>query len=1718
MKDVFTAQTALQRLQDIKFQISPEERKLLGISEEDVKSFQDLEDPNSLVDALEEIVGEAYKNIPAFKQLVDQDIAQDPNAFRKSGKIVAAFLHHLEDELDPKVSAGLGQPFDAAQKVLSKIVKTTRPVEAPAAPAEAPQPLDESELNMFGLKRSQLKPELIERQLEKPVMFFLGKLRNEEGKKVKNEATAKMPDDMKIDMVYRLYRELRDIKKAAQGGKLKPHEIKWLGDNDKQTQLIARSLVTRPTPAQPGPKGTGISDVMSQTSEAAILANRVMEILNSDEMLSELNKIESLLETTMPSAAEVESKFNKIQEEANKLGLSKKLLNMLLETDTTSLSHIPETGKEKAQEIEEAEKNLAQKVQREGETEDTQKIRKNLENRKKDLETLSAVDTTALFAAIDDYLNLLQEAREKAKANLSKASESSLPDVKRLIEFLGDLTKKFGRLSREDKFRLKWHRAGGRLFREDEPTETEEDTTSKVAADIGGYADKIQEFRGGGLGDTLDKIREFGDDEGTLAQIRDKIFSVLEAKPGTKLNPTEKDFTGNPLAGHEEPTLDDAVKALNSMRANIKKFNFKGKLDEAMNIFSWASNLQNLIKTSTSKKASLINFVRGIFLKMAAKDPHRTMGLTKEEWNALPKEERLEKMKSIQEREKKWKSDQEKKPGKGESRGLPPAPASEAGWIIYRERLTKMGKKTLQDFFDEPTFVEDFVEQMEKEGLGKMLLEGGSEKPVNVDDIVAKIMQKATKVKGKPTFENILGTKVMQEAKSEFDIKRAEKDLKSSDERLREKNEGIIKLEKKVLPKLQEFARFLKDPLTALREKAILRKDMPEKEEPEKELSEEKKPKPPSEFKPSERIDVQPHNVQQLLMERARQYGVLKKTAAEYAVTPSEEYKKMLVHRKRLQDAQPSIEAIKDPYRRAQKLKDLYEMHIQAYENRKKYIESDVVGKLEADQKVVDEAEKLLSSGRLGEMKEQAQAQVRNLIDSLKPVIKKNKDQLETIKKEIVKDEGPIKDYKRRLEAIKEDLKDGEVDRLYEIAISPEMMPSEKEEKEISRERREREKAIGTLMDKNTYKKWINRMTDTFLKRKPGEPQMDPGKTFVMPSERAQEAQDKVNKAREEEARLNRTIKHWEKKRKMNSFYQRMIAMFENAVKEYDQAVKQLEETRGEIEKAEQYFSENKDTMGPEGVRKHEALISSLKEKVKNEKDTIKRSEDIKKGIEEVVDEYREKSKRLSEELTPKPSEPTTVEEIKKKLQNLTVERMAIPTRHGMNAEQEAKRIQELAKEIAELKQKLTEARARGAVPEKTAGKGSADPYGPSESAFDIALKEKGTTPDFVKDLPKPKGWDVVENFFDNARSELKILENVKAKGTDWDEVPKEVRQSMIDRMDYLERVIPAIDAYQKQIVQIAGKEIPFSKTMQEFEDMLMNYQNEMRKLLNQRDDAAERSKKLRQTIRGARSFYDPDTGEFKGFTPEEVNNLKDMFFRILYKEMDGYWATKVGKDISVFGERDTEWYNNVFRTFKNLSGVRSNRKLMALLNKYKAETRTDFPTDASVRLDKIEELTQRRDEFLKRYKDLGLDPSRSEGIKHLNTRIETLEKQKNQINKVFDEMAGAVQAEIAEKATDAVASRISGEKPKTKVDYDKKADEEIKDVEGILEQDMKALQDIEKDLGMVDTLMGKAEQAVSKREKEAAYRKSAHFDPKILYSERIQARITEMLTELFNR
>ncbi len=1784
---MFKTADILDRLRSIGREVSPEEQKILGITPEDLNSFKEKQSPDANTAAVIEIIREAYKK-PQFKELLRKDLEEGSH---ETARLISNFLKHIRKIAPPENSNWISSDtFKHALGLIKQALPKASALQEPVKqeePKEKVEDLTSDQLELFDLKPADLKGDPKSEKIEDAIAFFLGKkLINVDGKKkrVKNPRTEKLPVDSKKILIHKLLNQARDAKMKAKG-KLSPMDERWLGGD---LERRARLWADPPKKEKYDIRQSDPFEVLGrQSMEAVTSLNRILDVIESDELKSDLENITKQTLAALPTPGEVKSGIAAIQQEADKLGLSKYALSMLLNVDDKTMTLEPLVTKDYMSGLAKEEKEIMDKGE---EISDKDKsILAEIAKKRKTVEAFSNLNLKPLMKAAESYIEMLNKYQEGNKDRFNIKSDS-IKSFNALSSNIQTLTKVLRNLAKEDVFRSKWKRSGDMFFNPQK--DTEEPSTSKVAASLSDYSEVRDEFGASDVSGIIEKLDDLFEGAG-VSFLRNKILSILEAKPNTKINPTSTDYSDNPLAG-KGPSVEEVFKDLSKIDSAVRKISFKKKGPQASSILSWLSDLPQFIKPAKSKKAydsyDIVTAEEGTKKKMAP-------------------------------------------PGsKPRGQGSKYFPSSDAGWLIHQTKMTPMGKKYLKNFFDKPDFVKNFVEQMEKKGLNKMNLAGGSLPEKAIDEVVESIISKGSGEKGgKVTLDNFLGNQARRLLETKREIGKGKSDLASRQEEVRKVNQEIVDLETEYIPKIEKMVEFFSDAFGKTKELIEKKKEEPKSEKTD--IEPESEPSKILKTFPTQRINLGNYQsaIEYLLSKYSAADSSKKEAAADTLAIPSTQLRSTKETLQKLEEAKSVYEKIKDPLKRAKKVKDYYDLFLGTHSKNKKYLEA-YSDQLQEDmslaKKILDflkneEAIKEIKPKVLARAKDKAQQAVKNVareFDVFKELSQDHNDRNKL-----------VDSYRKGLQKIEDDIKDGEVELLYDVATAPEMDPSEEDLQDIKTRQKAKGKMRGQIDDIATYKRVVNHLTSQLIK-KPGVKRPDSDTdSFVLPSERLREFKNAVDRDQRIRDRLSDIQDEWKRNNQERIALSGLVKNYEDIKNKIPKMEKTLEEFKSSYESVTEFLRDQESKSQPEISAKElsgkRSELNELKDKLKIEASNLKTLKDHfdKLESEDTIEKHKERIKELdgllqrdkekrdiaikeekgrkilpSEEakelndlliqnekfqeslkslrsdwekekkeiellkqtiaayekaVSSMPDLEKSIEKIKSNIANIesSIKRdksTLTPEQLGGRQELLKKQQASLAKEVKALedikkllykdikgksildrsKDRLAELEGKPSL--KTAAAPRADKGGDMKSPEELAL-ERAKAPAYERGegFPiKPRNWEIVEDFFDQSKKKIKVYETMKdvlkSKGDERRKQLKSVTPDMkkqvsedlknIDkRVEHLKKMLSGIDAYKNQIVKIHGESFPLAEGMERLHELMSEYQSKLAKLEKRRESLAKETTGLTQKIRGLEEFIDPETGEFRDFTDAEKQNMRDIFFRKLYRAMDSYWGSHVGQNVNVFGPRDAQWYNNVYNTFKNIVGTKSNRKLMNLLNKYKEETRSDFGDDFH-RM-KSEALQKQKDDMEKRLIDLGADPTRSQALKDLQTRINNLKANEEQINKVFDAMSGAVQAELHKEVEEGLKNKVKEVGVEdTSADLDKKVEEKVQEAEQELGGGLNKIIDTKKEVDDIISILDQADSVIkeraSKKKKEATYKEDKNFNMSILYSENMQKVIAGMI------
>lgn len=795
--------------------LTDEQLKLLKIDRADIQTFLEPDLSKETAKAgLQDVLEDAYKNVPEFRKMVQQDLKSGPG---KALKLVTRLLKSVRDMsenahvfIQPDPSR---QAWALIQETLTPMLPSGEPAGKPGEKEKLPT-LSAQEIKAFGLNPSDVDVNVSYHDVIEPALaYFMGVKRTRENgniknKRFKNDLTKDLSSEQKKMYIKRFLNEVKDLREES-NHPLTPTEKQVYDNIDRYaaryvkdpmfTSDITGEKIDLMEKKDYKGKQDAIYPVIQEAVDVLQSIQRARE--NFSPVLSgDLNKAGEMIDAALPSAENITSKLEEIQKEVSNLGLNKLQKDLLLNVDTGTFTLSPKISTDEFNRYRKMYDQIEDKSSPEAKN-----VLKILRSFKQLADIQSKGGLSTLKGLIDDYLGILKDydarTQERLGGDLTDILDSpgSAEEFNSLMSAVSDLPRLFNRIARQSYFSGSWGKA----------TEEDEGGEEKTAADISSYAKKLEKFRGKGVASRLEKLRDYFGEGGELDEIIEKMASILELAPGTGvgridvgklksqgmdpaeiqrqvveyntamkelapirnfLNPNKKDYTGNPLQG-QGIDLKGAQKIVTEIKKIVEDLDFKKKAREAREVLEWAADLPSLIKPSSrTQKMSYAERLREWAYKLGASKPTKQLG--------------------------------------------------EAPLFVHRKTLTKYGPKYFKDFFDKPDFVESFVQEMEKSGLNRMLLEGDTVDPVDVDEVLEKVIEKGGLGKGKGgktlSFDQLIGDKVKRHARAAMNLEKLQKEKEEALSRVKGLKEQIDSFEG---PKqLEKMVSFMREPLTKLRQ------------------------------------------------------------------------------------------------------------------------------------------------------------------------------------------------------------------------------------------------------------------------------------------------------------------------------------------------------------------------------------------------------------------------------------------------------------------------------------------------------------------------------------------------------------------------------------------------------------------------------------------------------------------------------------------------------------------------------------------------------------------------------------------------------------------------------------------------------------------------------------------------------------------------------------
>jgi len=876
----------------------------------------------------------------------------------------------------------------------------------------------------------------------------------------------------------------------------------------------------------------------------------------------------------------------------------------------------------------------------------------------------------------------------------------------------------------------------------------------------------------------------------------------------------------------------------------------------------------------------------------------------------------------------------------------------------------------------------------------------------------------------------------------------------------------------------------------------------------------------------------------------------------------------------------------KDPTKRAESLVKLYGAFLRHHAKKKDYGLVDKSQQIADDENVVRALLSYMETAK--DLDPNYIKEYENAIKAVTKQIELGKHRVSELRSYFADRDDFITRVEEEYAVIKDDLKDGTASKLYSVPRYPEIKPMywrKTDDKEPI-------KIMRTPFDEGTFRLAILRLLKTFEIFR-----SIPRDTSPSISKSLEEIKKEEERAKEDLRRSNEAATEWGKKFIQKAYLENTIARHKNNAAQYEKIIGILDTIQKDILPVYLSYKDKKGTDPKEidkieqekNIKFEKLLFDALRilgapagegEPVeKLIESESKKAEYFKQEIEEykeAIPDLENMLRSLTSDLTKKPPAP----DIRKVISDLTQEYKAIDSRPHYTQEEKKTIKDKISEDVKELYKQLGEEGeiiTPGApAPSQKAyiwEKGEKYPYGekafkhsepkplkePKPSKAPKTPKLAGKTEidwtDFnnileysspaaeIERAKKFKEWGLVEELFDNTKRTLDVIQERKEK-----ELPTKVLE---DKSNELKRVLPMIRKYMDQVIEIfyenkdekknMSSEVPLKDLYEEFDSIIQDYTDERTRLINNRNKTSENISEDNRKIEDLQTYMKPGWenkelpgGEYKDLPEKEKDNMRKVFWRELYEGLDIAWSQHIGQNVAAIGERNSQWYNNVYRTFRNLAGVKSNNVIIGLIKSLENETKAG--PDAIARY-KTKVLTVKLSELMAGMREYGIDASKSRMIKDIIKQINDLREKELDIDRLYDIMAGRIVSErikgaietktevkdlpsraerTAEKMEEALKPVI--EEVKKLKSIEEKIDE-VKDkpVEGTpVTKDV--YQQIEDELSNFFKEYDERERGKGSEVKTAFTRKHADFDLRHLYSDIMQKTIVDMVNKELNK
>jgi hypothetical protein len=1684
-----------------KFELTPEEKQTLNISDDIIEGLKNPQvTKTDFISGLKDIVKEAVKN-NAFLSMVE-------NKPEQAQDVLAKFLRHLRSSLPPSnINFIDSDTIGQAKSLLSEAVVKKEVVQAPAEdPLQKIRPLDDKSFELFDLRSREDLIDLNEEEIAKRyTAYFLGKRPKEVTTKKGTKKKEYSPffkdtrDNPALLKQYLLsfYRLVRDVKsKAGKNGAVD----RWVYSNsiDSTAESDVQNALTSASKRE---KEMGLDgrtsdklEAMKQVRHALSQIKDLKSKINSKEISSKYEELSEGLNEALPSINTIEVYINDINDEIKNLGISKGDFELIYGGSISpnlsftvpdlegkirsSLDNLKSVVDDKIKKEEESKKVVEEvtkevlaakkkkvidsvpestvespktQVPTQGDVKKTPEesladIEEKIEKHKltdntqvasyrkmfKNLARVKSMDLSKLNDLINSYVDVL---RTHVERNKEKFSNIDISEIDRIVKDFNDFAKVLEDLSKEQEFGFMW-KGRSRLSSDAETLEESTSILKTAVFKYKKYQNDFNKFKANASAlNKIEYLTQISEPGNLLDQIYKKLLSGAEATADDELNEFKEDFSSNPLKGkpivitktnkdgENVSTEVDALGLAGSLKSignSLKNIVPEKMYSKSYEILKRLSNLTDIFSFPRTEKTAYYSIIR--------KFAHSMVEAVRD------------------------------------SKG--------PGMLLYRQRETPYGRKFLTDVFKDDKYLQDFIAEMEKEGMGALAEHDKGQKDtrpevgdstkkkedidqtrlkemiadkVDVEKILTKIFNKmfretaggdsaSTDLKDKSLddlISHFLGSSKNRSLNDLREIEKAKKDYKEAQKNLYKIDiemggsgaDVIHEPELKELgfkeDEIKEFRKEIENldvkGLKSVKEKEkIINEMLPIVNDPDKLIGkavENKLKKVPT----TEDLGDKVQDIVKLV-------DLFQKMESDF-----KEYAKILEDGSSEDDSVNDSDKKVSPAERFSKVKEGALLYMEM---------------LKGGAPSTEEGKKFISSyNKLTNSKNTefpTYAEVDTFRDKIKGLVSKDPSF-----KEKVRD---INTFSKVIDSF--------------FKPDPDLM-------RVTKTRaKERQNVIRYLGDPTWAKKVFNKQKSlnfvyTAINKKLEK--AFPKATTVLPVERLEDLKNKAESDRKLRGKIRAITDESEKSLQTERLYENMLSHYDwleehvplskkavedlsSIVSDYDTAKKSVKNPEEQKALQEALFDsartimglDEKDYMDYRIVRKELEKQEAILPKLEQEFNQLKGSRpEIEKELKKIRDRAEDFVPSLDETRHPGSELAKLRREnnaLKREKLDLTKTRSDIASSPA--GEKKNKKLKALDDQLEALDKKLeaTVSRLKELQSMLAKNREYKSKYGSRTAAsnsdmsqYDMALETRGVMPQkyekelksdipFKSDKYMSQFNDVVETFSKRLKTLDKHLEGI----------PEEQKKPFEDEIKLYRKILKNSDSLRNTLINIGGESVPIFDSMKKLSDLVFETLEVSSHLSARRDTHLKNLMKAKEKIENLKTYVNVDTGEAKEIPKSEIDSYKKMIIKSLYRSLETYWSSYITNQLVPLGARDNEYYNKVFDFFKQSSGVKSNRKLMGILNQYKTSIRREL--DDSENWDKIEELQKAKDALVKGYQRYDLDPEHSRRIKELNTRISTLTKHKKQIRNIFDEMAGLVNLETNKTIEENLRSQMEGE------------------------------------------------------------------------------------------